>query len=126
MKNIFITIDSSPHSEKAIDFSIAIAKQTNSSIIVSNKILPKAVDLHASTFEMDMPTTNLYAIEEKFLINTCRKIALNKSINGNPIRSSFITEENCTKLKIQTLLNQKEIDLFIVGFEKQSHISELF
>ena len=126
MKNILFPTDFSEYSEIALDAAIEIAKKADAKIFVVNAFYVPALDINASpSMSQQLYTEEKIEIEKK-LEKTCTRISLQKNDSGKYIKTEYLAELNTPAQEILKAIDEKDIDLIVMGCEPKSSFVDFF
>lgn len=125
MKTILLPTDFKKHSEKAMLFAIKIAQKINAKIIVTNCFFVPNIDINTPVDIMEEFYISQRAEAEKALDKWCKQISSYKNSLEEAIPSEFVTEQNIPSSQILKLVEEKKVDLIVMGVENQKHILNL-
>ncbi|MDB5273224.1 MAG: hypothetical protein JWO58_1591 [Chitinophagaceae bacterium] len=125
MKTILLPTDFTKHSQQAMKFAIHLAKRANAKIIVSHCFFVPNLDINTPVDILEDLYIDQKKAAEKSLMQTCQEISLHKNSKGETLQTEFIAEQDIPFVEILKLIQDKKIDLIVMGVEDHKHLFNL-
>lgn len=117
MKTILLPTDFKKHSEKALEFAIRIAQQTNAKIIVTHSFFIPVMDIYVPAEAYQEAYDQVKTETQDHLSIYCQRIAKYNYSDGTPVNSEQIAAYDLAVPEILDIVRKRKIDLVIMGAE---------